>query len=495
MTTLKQRRVTHLRYQIFPSIALAFFAFLLWLCGPNALPLSPWLCLLSVLVTAQHIFFEAKLPSLFTWFSVTYISLFLVYPIVAPLIGIKIPTTNDVFFKYCFLAVGSLHLFIIGYELASYPHAKRRWEARYRTTSDRLFNMICLLFILNILASVLVLADAGSFSVLESRTRNEMKYAIGILSIAGIYVYMMGIFMYPLLGVYLRYRKYRIVVWLPVVVGFEIFMFLMFRTRTFPVMHFFGVLIGWFLIASRMIIAGGDPNVSFLKRLSAVQKISITVLIAVLVIGMFVLRVFRGNYEKAGSIAEININIPESIQYAFERGGELGYSEWVFKILEKVPEHHDYMYGQSYYRLLFVPIPRSLWQEKPQNSQRIVAQWIDPGAVSVQTTPVGIFGDLYVNFGMFGMLGMLIFGYAFGIMDRSQQLTNALFLSISFSMVFHMVRGGFTNPLLEMVTSFLTAQIVANYLHRGIFVRRKLSSNLKKEKSSMIELNACMKKT
>ena len=102
---------------------------LLALCGPDALPLMPWLCLVSAVVTARHIFLEAKFPSLFTWFAVAYISLFLVYPIVAPLLSIEIPTSNEVFAHYCFLAVGGLHLFIIGYECTSPPHPKRGWDA------------------------------------------------------------------------------------------------------------------------------------------------------------------------------------------------------------------------------------------------------------------------------------------------------------------------------------------------------------------------------
>lgn len=237
MKTIKRTRMTRLRCPIFPSIALAFLAFFLWLWGPNALALLPWLCLASALVTARHIFFEAKFPSLFTWFAVAYIGLFLIYPIVAPLLGVEISTSNEVFADYCFLAVGGLHLFIIGYEVVSPPHARRRWDVRYKTISGRLFNIICLLFILNIFASLLVLADAGSFSTLSSRTRDEMKFSTGILSTAGIYLYMVGAILYPLLAVYLRQQRFRAVVWFPVIIGLEIFLFLMFRTRTFPVMH------------------------------------------------------------------------------------------------------------------------------------------------------------------------------------------------------------------------------------------------------------------
>jgi len=281
---------------------------------------------------------------------------------------------------------------------------------------------------------------------------------------------MVGAILYPLLAVYLRQQRFRAVVWFPVIIGLEIFLFLMFRTRTFPVMHAFGLLVGWFVIAPRMEIARSHSKRPLRMRLTAVQKTSIIALVVALVMGMFVLRVFRGDFEKANSLSEIEIDIADSVQYAFEGRGELGYSKWVFKILEIVPERHDYMYGQSYYRLLFLPIPRSLWPEKPRNSQIIVAQWIDPGALSVQSTPVGIFGDLYVNFGFWGILGMLVFGYAFGLVDRGRRLTYTLFLAVSFAMVFHMARGGFTNPLIVMVVFFVMAKWVANYLCQGTSV-------------------------
>ena len=174
-----------------------------------------WLCLVSAVVTARHIFLEAKFPSLFTWFAVAYISLFLVYPIVAPLLSIEIPTSNEVFAHYCFLAVGGLHLFIIGYECTSPPHPKRGWDVRYRATSGWLFNIICLLFILNVFAALFVLADVGSFSTIALQTRDEMKFSICILSTVGTvgnYLFMIGVLLYPLLAIHIRRQRIRVVV-------------------------------------------------------------------------------------------------------------------------------------------------------------------------------------------------------------------------------------------------------------------------------------------
>ena len=471
MTTTKRTGITRFRCPLFPSVVLSFFAFLLWLRGPSELPLLPWLCLASAIVTARHIFFEAKFPSFFTWFTVSYIGLFLIYPITVLLIGMEIPTSNEVFTGYCFLAVGGLHLFIVGYELAWSLQGRRRWDVRYPMASDRLLMTIFLLLVLNIFALLLCVANAGSFSTLQSQTRVEMKLHVGLLSLIGFYLLSFGSLLYPLVAIYVRDKRSRALLWLPALVAMEVFIFLAWRVRTFVVIHAVGLLVGWFLISPRLQINRSQSKRSLRVRLTKFQKMIFVGFAVILIMGMFILRAIRGQFEKAESLAEINIDLVSSILYAFEGGGELGYSKHVFHILEIVPDQHGYLCGQSYYRLLFLPIPRPIWPDKPFNTQRIMAQWLNPRTSSVQTTPVGIIGDLYVNFGMAGILGMLVFGYVFGRLDRSSDLVHALLLSISFAMIFHFVRGGFTNPLLNFVTYYVAVRFAVTYLSGGLPMR------------------------
>jgi len=453
---------------MFPSLGMVFFAVVFWLCGTYMLPLMPWFCLISALVVARHIVFKAKFPSFFTWFAATYIGLFLVYPWAAPLFGIDMGVPAQVFINYCLLAVGGIHLFIIGYELASPSYGRRRRDACYRTTSNRLLTSILLLLALNLLAVFLLIVNAGSFSTLLSQTRLEMKLHVGILSTLAVYLLDVGSLLYPLIAVHVRHKPFRALAWLPIIGALEVFLFLAFRVRTFPVIHVVGLLVGWFMIAPRMVISPSRSGRHLRTGLTLTQKITLVGLVATLIMGMFVLRTFRGQFQEAESFADINIDLIGSVQLAFEGGGELGYSKWVFRILEIVPDQHGYLYGQSYYRILFVLIPRALWPDKPPNSQRIMAQWLTPGTVSVQTTPVGIIGDLYVNFGMWGILGMLAFGCAFGRLDRSSEFSRALFLAVSFAMIFHLVRGGFTNPLVNLAVYYVAAKLTANHMCRGL---------------------------
>lgn len=455
------------RPRILTDIVIVALAFILWLLGPRALPLLPWLCLLSVIEISRHAFLDAKCPGFYTWFTVAYIGLFLVYPVVAPVLGLEIPTSDKVFSDYCFLAVAGIHLFSMGYDSGTRRSITRHWNVRYRVSSVRLFHALALLLVLNLFGVALVLLDAGSLSLLRSQSRVAFKFGAGLTTLAASYLFVIGSPLYPLLGVRLRRSKALIPLWLPFLVFMEVFLFLAYRVRTFPVAHLVGLGVGWFLIEPRMDMEVSRPPRSRRMRLNLMQKLRLLLLAALLVLGMFMLRVFRGVYEYTGSLVGADINVAESVRFAFEGGGELGYSTWVFRALELVPESHNYLHGQSYYRLLFVPVPRFLWPDKPLNTQRIVAQWIDPFAPSIKTTPIGIFGDLYINFGMWGVVGMLFFGFWFGLQDRGYKLRHALFLAVASTMVFHLVRGAFTNPILQMIVAVLSTAVLASYLARG----------------------------
>ncbi len=447
-----------------PYLLVTLVALYLWDQGTVAIGPLRFLCGITALLALRHIFLVARFPGFFTWFTAPYIGLFLVYPIIAPMTGVDIPATDEVFLDYLFLAVSGLNLFILGYELTTSRRHSRRWNDSYTTTSGRLANTINILLALNLFAVVILIMNAGSFGAILSQTRLDLKVNAGLLSMAGIYLLGLGALLYPLLAVQIRRRPSRGIFWIPIIVAVEVFLFLALRVRTFPVIHVVGLLVGWYLICPRLTVLRSRRSPRLRSRLTTIQKFALVGVACALVLGMFVHRTFRGQFQAAESLGDVEINVADSIRYAFEGGGELGYSKWVLQILEIVPSQHDYLYGLSYYRLLFVPIPRSIWPEKPYNSQRIVAQWLEEDAVSVQTSPVGVIGDLYVNFGMWGILGMALFGMVFGRVDRSSSLTQALLLAVSFAMIFHLARGGFTNPLINLAVYFFAAHATAKYL-------------------------------
>ena len=76
-------------------------------------------------------------------------------------------------------------------------------------------------------------------------------------------------------------------------------------------------------------------------------------------------------------------------------------------LTETVPAQHDYLLGSSYLEALYFPIPRALWQAKPQGA-------ILEGTAGFASVTNGEsfpeYGEMYANFGLPGViLGCLLF--------------------------------------------------------------------------------------
>jgi hypothetical protein len=148
-------------------------------------------------------------------------------------------------------------------------------------------------------------------------------------------------------------------------------------------------------------------------------------------------------------------------------GGDLGYTFFLRQALRYFPANHAFLNGQSYYRLLFVPIPRAVWPGKPLNTQRIFAGVLNPGFYRTGVTiPAGIVGDLYINFGTVGVLGMLVFGAVFA-QEKYRRLTDVLFLSAASMWLFHLCRGGFTNPIVTALVTWAAAGLCTRFVRHA----------------------------
>ncbi|MBU0617733.1 MAG: hypothetical protein KKI02_08445 [Planctomycetes bacterium] len=151
----------------------------------------------------------------------------------------------------------------------------------------------------------------------------------------------------------------------------------------------------------------------------------------------------------------ITANRVRELAAATFAGGDLGFAYQVRRALDLFPDDHPYLKGQSYYRLLFVPIPRSVWPGKPENTQRIFARVHDPRLRRRGTTiPAGIVGDLYINFGPLGVLGMIVWGALFAL-ERYRRLSHLFVLAASGWWLVHIVRGSVTVPLLFLAVMWV----------------------------------------
>lgn len=75
-----------------------------------------------------------------------------------------------------------------------------------------------------------------------------------------------------------------------------------------------------------------------------------------------------------------------------------------------------YQYGASLWKILFLPIPRSLFPDKPESALQIYTRSFDPGLwAQAGSLPVAFQADMFMNF---GFLGLLPFALILGLVNR-----------------------------------------------------------------------------
>jgi len=101
---------------------------------------------------------------------------------------------------------------------------------------------------------------------------------------------------------------------------------------------------------------------------------------------------------------------------------------------------------------------------KPENTQRVFCSVMNPDLYNRGgTIPAGILGDLYINFGHIGIIGMFIYGLIFG-RERYNRLWHWIVLGACPAWLFHFVRGGFTNPLVIFLVFLIVALLLEHIL-------------------------------
>lgn len=102
----------------------------------------------------------------------------------------------------------------------------------------------------------------------------------------------------------------------------------------------------------------------------------------------------------------------ESHKKAEYVGNEM-FRELLF-IQRKVPQQLDYQYGYVYYVQIVNPIPRFLWPDKPTlDTGLLMADMygeVDATGEATLTVSPGLIGEMYLNFGWFGVVGLSAFG-------------------------------------------------------------------------------------
>jgi hypothetical protein len=129
----------------------------------------------------------------------------------------------------------------------------------------------------------------------------------------------------------------------------------------------------------------------------------------------------------------------------------------------------SWLLGDSFVQVVTNPIPRALWEGKPESFGFTIAQLM--GNYTTNFGPTA-FGEGFANF---GLLGSVMFGWLLGLVARVIERYQArglpgaamvLVAMVTFEM-FAQVRGdlqGITTPMLERITFLIFAVLVADWL-------------------------------
>ena len=411
-------------------------------------------------------------PSFF--FVIFFIMLFFIQPILTyvfdlPLLQYDISTQKI----YALITINGFIAFLLGHHLVKKNIKINKFNMLDDFNERRQSKIIFLLTATVVVVVILALLKIGPTNILRLG-RVDLKLSRGIVYL--LLTYSTHLVSFLIFFVFIskkKVRKFNILIWISFFIIIEVLYFLLFRTRSHMVQHFMAAVVA---IYYRYCYT--DEKLFILSNRKKRNKKSIMIIIMIiLAIAVITMRFFRGSFEPGMSISDFNFNfrlfLTLSVQF-----GDLGYASVVMELIELFPNSFDFLNGQSYYRFLFIGIPRFIWENKPANTQRIIGSILQPGSIT-QTIPPGIVGDTYINFGIYGWIMMLLFGVFFGYLSRNINKFSIAIWSVGTVWIFHMVRGGFTNPLIIFIIQLVLVKLLFNYLIYGKPFRLEYRRNIK----------------
>jgi oligosaccharide repeat unit polymerase len=102
------------------------------------------------------------------------------------------------------------------------------------------------------------------------------------------------------------------------------------------------------------------------------------------------------------------------IYFNFFMSGDFDAFQNGMHLLSIVPYSKPFMMGSTFFSVLYNPIPRVIWQQKPSPSiiQYLIDEELGPAAVGHTNFAVSLIAELYANFWWFGVIfGMIFLGY------------------------------------------------------------------------------------
>ncbi|MDO5668211.1 MAG: oligosaccharide repeat unit polymerase [Alcaligenaceae bacterium] len=413
-------------------------------------------CFSFVLLLTQAIH-QLNLRSIFFWFVLCYLTLFYLSPISEFLFpGEVLSGTPRSIEIYHILNIASIHIFCAVYFLF---YRKKDESVLILVNSSRFDLALYIMGALTILSALWMLKSVGGFSAINM-TRVELKYVQGGKGLALLLSYFSSVF-YVLLGVFLARKKFNPIYVLMVLVLFlllEYIYFISLRNRTMIMTHLLAIPVGFYIFKRMQFTRGAIEY-----RNKTPSKVKVTPLLLALgllsILGVFV-RFARGVYVEGSGALGMSL---KDMLIVSVKSGDMGYANMVIRIFDYAYIHDFFLNGQSYYRLLMAFVPSFIYDKKIPTTDSLIGQMLT--GLDVMTIPPGVFGDAYLNYGFLGLIVFICYGVIFSLFDRSKKvLSSYLFFAISFTFIYHFVRGSFVNVIISLTIVYLGVYVATKII-------------------------------
>ena len=399
---------------------------------------------LSLIFLLIQAFKTLNFKSVFFWFVLSYIGLFYLSPLFEFVFPKEVLIGSASTIKlYNFLNISSIHIFCMSYFLIYRENNKSKLNIVL--SRKNLNYALYVMGILTIIGAIWMFFSVGGLAAIKS-SRVDLKYVQSGKGLSLLLTYFSSTF-FVLIGILIAKKKYNILYVLMFLVFLSVLEFVYFislRNRTMILMHLLAVVMG--IIISKNIIFSDYKyqDIYIFKKIKVLPLVIFLTLLGVL--GIFV-RFARGVYLEGSG--ELDISLKQMIITSVQ-SGDIGYANMVIRVLDYARINDLHLNGQSYYRLLLAIVPKSIYNHDIPTTDSLIGQKLT--GLDVMTIPPGIFGDAYINFGLFGLVVFIIYGLFLGLFDRAKKtLTSYMFFALSFTFIYHFVRGSFVNVIIILV--------------------------------------------
>lgn len=445
------------------SIAINGFLFILVLLSAFIFDNPLLLFLPSFLFLTYLLFYKYKFSFIGVFIFFT-ISLFHVGSILAGALSWNYGVSNTALSYYVAFQCAGLHLFLLWYEGLSFAYAGSPRQFRNVTIVIKRQNILrySTLVLLVLCLGLLVV----NFPNLVSLTRADMKNSAGLGNLTYLYFLIASIFTFQ--GLTFRAEKlFWKFIYLIFILVAMMLSFLVFKTRTALLLPLLSFLSCYLFVSPQFTINLNSMNTVQRERI----PIFILTLFSVIILSFAVMmRFIRGMLETG----DITINLYSIVEKTF-RGGDLGFGEISSKVIQYVLDNNAYLDGNTYIKVFYLFLPRSLFTEKPTSTQRIIGEWLMP-SVENMTIPPGFFTDFFVNFYVIGFFVIPVIAFIFFIVDAYFRKSAAytLYVSMSCVFMFHFVRGALVNPIVGFGIC-LFGYLVFRHFYRIVYLESDLT--------------------